>query len=203
MRRLGYQQFGEVDTVLSALLKKFLVGRSDRAPREDCRFYFRQLLRARPTEIEVRLLEWCRDFTSIDDVHKKEKPKLWAMGDEFVESLPSMPTAHQGLLSNIALAYLNSYKLAKCFNGLRLGLIAYRLQQEIEPILRSDRKLESVLDRIVEGEPSSYEIAHRRNVVVLKQPVRRVKEAASRRKKKKGVSETEPVLFSSEIISLK
>lgn len=193
--RLGYQQFGELDTVLSALLKNFLLGSGSRASREDCRFYFRQLPKAPPTNIEVRLGEWCHGFTSIHEVHKKEKPKLWAMGDEFVKSLTATLTAHPGLLGNIALAYMKSYKLAKHFNGLRLGLIAYRLQQEIESVLKSDRKLESMLDRIVEGEPSSYESAHRKDVVLLKQAERRVKERQTRRKMKRAASATEPVLF--------
>lgn len=181
--------------MLSELLKKFLLERGYRASREHCRLYFRELVRAKPTNIEVRLSKWCRDFSSVNDVDKKEKPKLWDMGDEFVKSLTATPTAHEGLLSNIALAYWNSYKLAKHFNGLRLGLIAHRLQQEIEPVLKSDRKMESMLERIVEGEPSSYTVEHGRSVVVLKQSERRVKEGVTRRKMKKAASETKPVLF--------
>ncbi|MBI4467633.1 MAG: site-specific DNA-methyltransferase [Acidobacteria bacterium] len=195
VRRLGYQQLGELDTVLSWLLKNFLLGSRRRASREDCRFYFRQLLRARPTNIEARLSEWCRAFTGVDDVPKKEKPKLWAMGDEFLKSISSPRTGHLGLLSNIAAAYLNNYKLAKWFNGLRIGLIAHGLQQEIEPVLKSDRKMESVLDRIVEGEPSSYESKHKGNVVLLKQGERRVKAGVARRRIKEAPSATEPVLF--------
>jgi adenine-specific DNA-methyltransferase len=195
VRRLGYQQFGEVDTVLSELLKKFLVRSGFRASREDCRFYFRQFLRARPTNIELRISQWCRHFTSVDDVPKREKPKLWAMGDAFVESLASMPTGHQGPLSSIAVAYLTSYKLATCFNGLRLALVSNRLLQEIEPLLSSDRKMDCMLDRIVEGGPSSYGVEQTQNVLVLKDSERRVKKGLARRKSKKVEPEMEPVLF--------
>jgi len=197
-RRLGYQQFGEIDTVLSELVKRFLLRRGCRATRQDCLFYFGQLREGRPTEIENRLSDWCRAFTTVGAVHKKDKVKLWDLGDQFenlVKSLSTTPTTHQGLLSTIALAYRNSYKLAGQFNGLRLALIANRLRKEIDPVLKNDRKLEGAIDRILAEEPSSYDVAHGKNIVLLRQAERRVKAGAARRRTKPPAPEGEPVLF--------
>jgi adenine-specific DNA-methyltransferase len=195
IKRVGFQQFGEVDTVLSELLKSFLAGGSSRASIEDCRFYCRHLAATRPTEIEARISKWCRDFTSVDDVVKKDKPGLWVMGESFIDALPSSPTAEVGLLSNIATAYLSSYKLARHFNGLKLALLAHTLRTEIEPVLRGDAKLEEMVKRILSSEPSSFETMRGGEAVVLKRADRRVKESLPRQNRKQKVEDTEPVLL--------
>jgi adenine-specific DNA-methyltransferase len=195
LKRIGFQQFGEVDTVLSEILKSFLAGAANRASVKDCRFYFRQLLLPSPTEIEERISKWCGAFTTVDDIAKHEKPALWTTGENFLDALPSTPTAEVALLSNIAAAYLNCYKLAKHFNGLRLALLAHSLRTKIEPVLRSDTKLQETLNRILMSEHSSYEMTRGGDGVLLKRTERRVKEGTQQQKRKQQIKDTEPVLL--------
>lgn len=182
VRRLGFQQFGEIDTILSEFLKSFLIERGGRASKADCVFFFERILGAKYSDQELHMLEWIKDFDIDKEFSKKEKPKLWTFAEDFLESLPMTVSGGVGLLKNTMAAYLKCYKLAKWFNGLHLALIAAKVNQKIRVKMKNSIALE-VLNHLTEAEPSSYTTAQYGKQLILKKTERRIKPLSTKIKK--------------------
>lgn len=194
VRRLGYQPWGELNTVLSELLKSFLLSRRHKAPRRDCEFYLTQLPDARPTEIERLMNAWCEDFEGVEGVHKRDKPKLWERGDRFLGDVNEADANGLGLLGMVAHGYLRRYKLAKAFNGLRIALIAYGLKSQIEARLNRLSGAAEIVDSLIAQEPSSYDVGAG-NTLILKNSERRIKQGPDQLKGRKVAAHGGGALF--------
>jgi adenine-specific DNA-methyltransferase len=175
VRRIGFQQFGEAATILSELVKLYLATGRGRATFDECAQGLIDMGRAKPSDGERRLAGYAEQVDGGSDVPKAGKAKLWAFADAFVEQLGDRPAANRGLLANVMMAYLRSYKLAKWFNGLRLALIARRLCGQLTPHLQEIDRTVAMVRAIVAAEPSSYELRKGGTMVEITSAARRVK----------------------------
>ncbi len=180
--RLGYQQFGELDTVVSEWIKEYLLSVGGRRGRDEACAFVEEMLVTRLKDDEKHMLRRIADLESTRVLPKTRKPELWRMADEYVDNLGERVSLDRGPVSNAVRAYLRCYRLAKRFNGVRLLLLAQKIVEGIRREAATTDGLRNIVTRVVDGAPSTYEMRDSR-AIILKESRRRIKVASSRKVK--------------------
>jgi adenine-specific DNA-methyltransferase len=186
-KRLAYQQPGEVRTIISQLIKDYMV-------QHECRRNLSQIIQYLLILFSGDKYAKYKNFydDSLEGLHlnknkenKEKKKTIWDVYEFYIGHKP-----HE-LITIIITAYLKSYKLAKHFNEVRLFNIGLNILKDIENTLKmSEVQIRANIIKILNEETESFRIE--KEIVTLKSIERRIKAAT-----KNTGEEEKPSLFKS------